>query len=109
MGRDVLGGFEHQVLLAVHRLGEPGAYTVPVVDVLEETTGRAPSPAAVFTTLKRLEERGLLSSATLVSPVGGRPRRIFRTEPEAIVVLRRSRAELERLWSGLDSLEESAP
>ncbi len=105
MGRDVLGGFEHQVLLAVMHLGEDGAYTVPVVRFLEERTGRAPAPAAVFTTLKRLEKRGLLRSTTRHSPVGGRPRRMFSAEPSATEELRRSRDTLQRLWDGLPLLE----
>jgi DNA-binding PadR family transcriptional regulator len=105
MGNGVLGGFEHQVLLAVLRLGDEGAYTIPVVDVLEESTGRTPAPAAVFTTLKRLERRGLLHSRIEPSPVGGRPRRLFFAEPEATDLLRESRRALERLWSAIPSLE----
>ena len=54
MGKDVLGGFEHQVLLAVVRLGEGGAYTVPVVKSLTEASGKTPAAAAVYTTLRRL-------------------------------------------------------
>ena len=108
MGKGVLGGFEHHVLLAVLYLGDAGAYTVPVVDALEELTGRAPAPAAVFTTLKRLEGRGLLRSSTERSPVGGRPRRLFFAEPAATDVLRDSRKALERLWERVPSLGESA-
>lgn len=108
MGQDVMGGFEHQVLLVVFHLGEGGAYTVPVVDALAEMTGRAPSPAAVFTTLRRLETRGLLRSSTQPSPVGGRPRRVFHTQPAAADVLRRSRATLEALWQGLPIFESPA-
>jgi DNA-binding PadR family transcriptional regulator len=108
VGQDVMGGFEHQVLLAVFHLGDRGAYTVPVVDALSEMTGRAPSPAAVFTTLRRLERRGLLRSSSQPSPVGGRPRRVFHAEPAATEVLRRSRATLEALWKGLPIFEGPA-
>jgi len=100
-----MGGFEHQVLLAVFHLGNEGAYTVPLVETLHEMTGKAPSPAAVFTTLRRLERRGLLRSSTQPSPVGGRPRRVFHPEPAARDALRRSRATLERLWQGLPIFE----
>ena len=100
MGAGILGGFEHQVLLAAMNLDEAGAYTVNVVEMLEDRTGRAPAPAAVFTTLKRLEARGLLRSSMEPSPVGGRPRRMFYLEPEGRRVLRESREALERLWAG---------
>jgi DNA-binding PadR family transcriptional regulator len=92
VGQDVMGGFEHQVLLAVFHLGDAGA----------------PSAAAVFTTLRRLERRGLLRSSTQPSPVGGRPRRVFHAEPAATDVLRRSRATLEALWNGLPIFESPA-
>ena len=101
MGSGILGGFEHQVLLAVMNLDDAGAYTVNVVEILEDRTGRTPAPAAVFTTLKRLERRGLLRSSMEPSPVGGRPRRMFFLEPEARRVLRESREALEKLWGGL--------
>lgn len=105
MGRDVLGGFEHQVLLAVVRLGERGAYTVPIVELLEGVLGRSPAPAAVYTTLRRLEQRGFLRSSVEPSERGGRPRRVFRALPSGIEELRRSRRVLEHLWAGVTLLE----
>ena len=105
MGKDVLGGFEHQVLLAVVRLGEGGAYTVPVVKSLTEASGKTPAAAAVYTTLRRLESRGLLVSEVQPSALGGRPRRMFRALPEALDERRRTRVTLERLWEGLPALE----
>ena len=100
----MLGGFEHQVLLAVVRLGEGGAYTVPVVELLREAIGRSPAPAAVYTTLRRLEARGLLDSTVEPSERGGRPRRVFRTLPAGMAELRRSRRVLEHLWEGTSIL-----
>ncbi|MGD2067470.1 MAG: PadR family transcriptional regulator [Gemmatimonadota bacterium] len=103
---EVLGGFEHQVLLAIMRLDEE-AYTVPVVRVLEASTGRSVGPSAVYVTLRRLEKRGLLTSE-LVAPAegeGGRNRRVFRITPEAVTQLRDWRRELDRLWDGLEALE----
>ena len=101
MSKEVLGGFEHQVLLAVVQLGEEGTYTVPIVDFLAETAGKAPAPAAVYTTLRRLEARGLLTSHVQPSELGGRPRRVFRVLPEGRKELQRTRETLERLWKGL--------
>ncbi len=103
---DVLGGFEHQVLLAMMRLGR-SAYSVPIVRELEEQTGRSVAPAAVYVTLRRLEKRGLVTSR--MSPpedgAGGRERRVFQVTPDGVEVLRASRRDLDRLWDGLTALE----
>jgi len=103
---DVLGGFEHRVLLAMMRLGTR-AYSVPIVRELEEHTGRGVAPAAVYVTLRRLEQRGLLTSS-MVPPdegEGGRERRVFEVTDEAVRLLRESRRELDILWDGIDALE----
>lgn len=61
MERETLGNFEKQVLLTVLRLGGE-AYSVPVVEELEERTGREVAQAAVFIVLRCLEKKGLLRS-----------------------------------------------
>ena len=78
-----------------------GGYTVPVVDLVAAASGKRPAPAAVYTTLRRLEGRGLLVSDVEPSERGGRPRRIFRALPSGVEELRRSRETLERLWAEL--------
>lgn len=102
----VLGGFEHKVLLAMMRLGGE-AYSVPIVHELEERTGSAVAPAAVYVTLRRLERRGLLASR--MSPPapgeGGRERRVFEVTPEGVQLLRAARRDLDRLWDGIEALE----
>ncbi|NKB89474.1 MAG: PadR family transcriptional regulator [Acidobacteria bacterium] len=103
---DVLGGFEHQVLLAVARLdGE--TYSAPIVLELQRRTGREVASAAVFVTLRRLEKRGYLTSArdTEGGRVG-RPRRIFELTASGADALREARATLDQLWQGL-TLPES--
>lgn len=103
---EVLGGFEHRVLLAMMRLGSE-TYSVPVVRELERLGDRAIAPAAVYVTLRRLEKRGLLTS-DMVPPTdgaGGRPRRVFRVTDSAVALLRTSRADLARLWDGVEALE----
>lgn len=106
MVEQALGGFEHQVLLALIRLGGE-TYSVPVVHELERLLGKAPAPAAVYVTLRRLERRGLLTSVmrTPEDGVGGRERRVFRAEPEAVALLRSVRHELSVLWDGVEALE----
>ena len=103
---DVLGGFEHRVLLAMMRL-DAETYSVPVVRELERLSGRPVAPAAVYVTLRRLEKRGLLTS-NMVPPRegrGGRPRRMFAVTDEAVALLRAVRADLGQMWDGIEALE----
>jgi len=109
MPRDTLGDFEHQVLLGILRLGGE-TYSVPLVEELEERTGREVAQAAVFIVLRRLEGKGLLTSRLDDRAAGesGRVRRYFKPTRLALKRLRETRRALMRLWEGLDEpLEES--
>jgi DNA-binding PadR family transcriptional regulator len=103
MTRENLGEFEHQVLLAVLRLGGEG-YSVSVLEELEASAARSVSQAAVFITLQRLETRGLLASR--IEEGGGgeaaRTRRYFRVTEAGLDRLREVRRTLNRLWGGLE-------
>lgn len=105
MSKDVLGEFEHQVLLAVLRTGGD-AYSVPIVLELEERTGREVAPAAVYIALRRLEEKGYASSELRSPEEGGRSRRYFEVTEAGVGQLRESRRRYERLWEGLDPILE---
>jgi DNA-binding PadR family transcriptional regulator len=103
MSYQTLGEFEQMVLLAIIQLGDD-VYGVPIVDEIERRTGRAVARAAVYVTLRRLEQKGLISS-WMSEPTperGGKARRLVRIEPEGIRLLRESRRALDRMWSGLD-------
>lgn len=102
MGRNKLGEFEHQVLLGVLRLQDQ-AYSVSLALELEERTGKEVAQAAVFITLRRLEEKGLLTSRLddRAVPETGRERRYFKLTPEGMEKLRESREILLRLWDGV--------
>jgi DNA-binding PadR family transcriptional regulator len=107
MAADVLGGFEHQVLLAVLRLGAE-AYALPIVLELEKRTGRSASPSKTWVTLRRLEDRGLLTSR-FVPPgkkVGGRDRRVFTLQPAGLEALKQAKRNLVQLWQDLPVLDE---
>lgn len=108
MAPEVLGGFEHQVLLTVLRLGSE-AYTVPIVLELEKRTGRSVSPSKVYVSLRRLEARGLVSSRFVSPPQdqGGRDRRVFTLEEAGLELLRASKKLFTELWAGLPVLDES--
>lgn len=102
MGKDVLGEFEHQVMLAILRLGGE-AYSVTVVVELEQRIGRDVAQAAVYIAMKRLEKRGLLTSRMDDHAVGetGRVRRYFKLTPEGMLKLREARETLVSLWEGV--------
>ena len=56
-----LGEFEQIVLLAILRLGE-NAYGVTIREEIIARTERQPNPGALYVTLDRLEEKGLVRS-----------------------------------------------
>jgi len=101
MGRDSLGEFEHQVLLAILRLGKE-TYSVPIVQELEDRAGREVTQAAVFIVLRRLEEKGLLRSRMEEGDAESvRVRRYFRLTALGMRRLRESRRALLGLWDGI--------
>jgi hypothetical protein len=57
----LLGEFEQIVLLAILRLDD-SAYGVTIRDEIAACTDRDPSPGALYTTLDRMEEKGLVTS-----------------------------------------------
>lgn len=101
----IQGEFEHHVLLTAARLA-PGAFTAAIVTELEARTGREISPSAVYVTLRRLEAKGLVRSEKRRGDAPGelRDRRFFEPTAQGLAALRASRASLERLWEGMESL-----
>ncbi len=58
---DFLGAFEEIVLLALVHLGD-NAYGMTIRREIEDRSGRTVSIGAVYSTLDRLESKGLVSS-----------------------------------------------
>ena len=101
-----LGELEQIVLLAVLRLGD-AAYAVPILEQIEQQTGRRVARGALYTALDRLEAKGCLRSR-LGEPLaerGGRARRYFSVTAAAVRALKQSRVALQRLWDGLEQLQ----
>ncbi len=97
-----LGEFEHLVLLAVLRVGQ-GAYAVPVRAEIESRAGRTVARGALYTTLDRLEQKGLLRSR-LGDPLperGGRARRYYTVSARGLAALRAARESIAGLSAGL--------
>lgn len=100
----ILGEFELIVLSAVLQLDDD-AGTRRIREYLEENTHRSISRGALYTTLDRLEQKGLVRSAMAEGGAerGGRPRRFYRVSPAGLRAVRESRAALLAVWRGLDS------
>ncbi len=96
-----LGEFEQIVMLAVLSIDD-GAYGVTIRHEIEEQLQRSISPGALYTTLDRLEAKGLLSSA--MRPTGAdtnRSKRCFKVPRAGLKALRESRKVLETMWNGV--------
>jgi DNA-binding PadR family transcriptional regulator len=100
--RPSLGSLELATLLTVARLGDE-AYGLAVRHDLADRTGRDYSVGAVYTTLQRLEDKGLLTShASDPLPVrGGRSRRQFTLTTAGRRAIRDAEREAASLWAGV--------
>jgi PadR family transcriptional regulator, regulatory protein PadR len=97
-----LGEFEQVTLLAILRLGEE-AYGVTIRREIAACTGRDPAPGALYTTLDRLEEKGLLTS-TMSDPTparGGRSKRYFTVTREGVRAVANAQRAFQRMLQGL--------
>ena len=103
MSQDYLGEFEQMVLLTIMRL-DSGAYGLAIRDELARVAGRVPSSGSLYTTLDRMETKGLLESSEGESTRerGGRPRRYVKVTPSGQAMLSHSRHRLLALWDGLE-------
>jgi PadR family transcriptional regulator len=97
-----LAEFELYVMLAVAQLGD-GAYGARVRQEIEERTGRPVSIGALYTTLARLEEKGLLALRTSRPEPGqrGRARRYCRLTPRGTDAMKHSARMLTKMMNGL--------
>ena len=99
---DWLGEFEQLVLFAVVSL-EPDGYGATIRQLIEDKAGRNVSAGAVYTTLERLEARGLVASAwgAPTAERGGKRKRHYRLKPAG-------REALSRSWQALRALARGA-
>ena len=100
-----LGEFEQLVLLAILRLGE-GAYGMSIHQELQDTAGRLTSLGAIYTTLERLEEKGLvqLSIGEATPERGGRAKKYFRVNALGIRLLKEALHSTASMKAGLDPI-----
>jgi DNA-binding PadR family transcriptional regulator len=99
---DFVGEFELYVLLALAHL-EDDAYGVTIRREIEARTGRTVAIGAIYATLARLEEKGLVHfRLSDPQPVpGGRARKYFSLTRSGTRALRHSTSMLGRMIAGL--------
>ena len=99
---DVLGTFEQAVLLALVRLGKDG-YGRAILKEVQSRLERNVAAGAVYATLDRLEQKGLISSrvGSGTAVRAGRPRRYYALENAGVRALNDSKAAVESIWHGL--------
>lgn len=105
MGRAFLGEFEQRVLLAILRCSDK-PFPIEIRQEVGRTSGHHPSRGALYTTLDRLEAKGLVRW-TPESGEAGRdalPQRRFRVTAKGVRALKASRRGLMALWAGLDEV-----
>ncbi len=96
---DILGGFEQAVLLSLMKLGKD-AYGRSIIREASVCLNRDVAAGAVYATLDRLEDKGLISSSlSCGTPVrDGRARRYFKPTVAGLRALNDSKTALENLW-----------
>jgi len=95
-----LGEFEEVVLLTIASLMAE-AYSVNIVDEISKVTGRKTKLGVVHAVLKRLEDKGLITSE-LGEPTkerGGRRKRFFNVSHTGKVALLKAKDQRDRLWN----------
>lgn len=99
-----LGELEQLVLLALIRLGDD-AYGVTVHQEIQQRTGRDMAFATIYTTLGRLEAKGLTDSfvGDPTPERGGRAKKHFSVTPAGKQALQQSLRALRTMARGLDA------
>src|SRR5581483_7794561 len=98
-----LGEFEQLLLLAILRLGDE-AYRADIARELEARAGRSVSRGHLYTSLDRLERKGLirwmLADGTAVRD--GLPRRRYAVTAAGLAAVRAAHDALRRMARGLE-------
>ena len=103
-----LGDFEQLVMLGVLRLGD-GAYGAAIRQEIHARSGRDVAINAVYTTLDRLETKGLLRSwvGDPTPERGGRRRKFYALRPAGDAALRQAYHAFTAMTVGLEKRLEA--
>ena len=105
MGKQSIGEFEEIVMLTVAVLYE-NAYGVEIKKDMEKRSKRRVSLGAMRTALKRLEQKGFLTSefGEVTSKRGGKRKRFFKVTPQGKEALEEAMETRKRLWNAIPDL-----
>ena len=103
-----LGEFEQLVLLAILRLGA-NAYGMALRRELEKRAGRKTSIGALYLTLDRMEQKGLIQSelGEATPERGGRAKRFYTVKSSGREALEQSLTAVRRMTDGCFTVPEA--
>ena len=105
MNQKSIGEFDEIVLLIVAILnGE--AYSIAIIDEIQERLNRKTSLGAIQTVLKRLEGKRLLKSqfGEATRARGGKRKRLYEITPDGQQILEQTRTQRNSLWAAIPSV-----
>ena len=99
---ETIGHFEQAVLVALIQLGKD-AYGRAILNDVQVRLDRDVSAGAVYSTLERLEAKGLASSKLAPGTAirGGRARRYYLPTGAGVRALNDAKSAADNLWRGL--------
>lgn len=102
-----IGEFEQMVMLAILQLGT-AAYGPDISEQLERKANRRVSRGALYSSLDRLQQKGLIrwEIERATSERGGHPKRRFEVTGTGLKALRTSHRALTNLTTGLEEVLE---
>ena len=105
MGQYHLGEFEEVVLLTVAVLYNE-AYGVAIIEEMEKRLNRQVSIGALQTVLRRLENKGLLTSAfgEATKIRGGKRKRYFRLTQKGQEILSQTKDQRLSMWKAIPKI-----
>ena len=98
----LLSRSEELLLSSILKLKDE-AYCNPIRDILKEVTGKTWAFGAIFTSLDRLEKKGLIESylGEATPERGGRKKRYYRITPDGYKELEEIRKIDKAMWESL--------
>lgn len=100
-----LGEFEELVLLTT-AVVDGNAYTVTIVNEIEQNTGRKLTLSTVHTALVRLEKKGFVTSymGGTTKERGGRRRRLYKITAPGFTALNQAKETRTKMWDMIPKL-----
>ncbi len=100
-----MGEFEELVLLIV-AIMSGRAYGIGIIDELEKRTGRSSTIGAVQTVLKRMENKGWVTSGfgEATQERGGKRKRFYTITTEGQTMLTQRKEQRNMLWNAIPQI-----